>query len=46
VARLLLEDQSHPDLKSVLSAIGVKDARNFEKKFTLRFGKKPMSYFD
>jgi hypothetical protein len=46
VARLLLEDQSHPDLKSVLGAIGVKDARNFEKKFTLRFGKKPMSYFD
>jgi signal transduction histidine kinase/CheY-like chemotaxis protein/ligand-binding sensor domain-containing protein len=45
-ARLLLEDQSHPDLKSVLGAIGVKDARNFEKKFTLRFEKKPMSYFD
>lgn len=45
-ARLLLEGQSCPDLKSVLDAIGVKDARSFEKKFTLRFGKKPMSYFD
>jgi signal transduction histidine kinase/CheY-like chemotaxis protein/ligand-binding sensor domain-containing protein len=45
-ARLLLEDQSHQDLKSVLNAIGVKDARSFEKKFTQRFGKKPMSYFD
>ena len=45
VARLLLEDQSHPDLKSVLGAIGVKDARNFEKKFFLKFGKKTASYF-
>jgi AraC-like DNA-binding protein len=44
-ARLLLEDQSHQDLKSVLDAIGVKDARSFEKKFFLKFGKKTASYF-
>jgi signal transduction histidine kinase/CheY-like chemotaxis protein/ligand-binding sensor domain-containing protein len=44
-ARLLLETQSHPDLNTVLELIGVKDSRYFEKKFTARFGKKPVSYF-